>query len=202
MAIKEIQIKKLVLLDKNPRKIKKESLQKLVASIKRDPDFLKQRPILVNLKDGVHYIYGGNQRVKAAKKLKWLKIPCAVSENLSDERMRERIIKDNQTYGEFDYDVLRNDWDIAVLIAAGVDKTQLSTLIDDLPNTEILFPDMDKEIFSMSFTLSKDQKDSVDQAVIISKKMGPFLEDKNKNSNGNALARIVEWYVSKSGLQG
>ncbi len=136
MTIKEIEIKKLKLLDKNPRTITKQALEKLVDSIKNDPDFLKQRPVLVNLKEGTHYIYAGNQRVKAAKKLKWLKIPCAVSENLSEERMKERIIKDNQTYGEFDYGILNNDWSIDLLIAAGVDETKLSILPIDSTHSE------------------------------------------------------------------
>ena len=67
--IETIEIKKLKLLERNPRSITKAQLEKCKDSLMRDPDFLDQRPILVNVIDGVYHVYAGNMRVRAAKKL-------------------------------------------------------------------------------------------------------------------------------------
>lgn len=117
--IKNIKISKLTLLEKNPRRISKEQMQKLEKSLIEDPDFLKCRPILVNDSDGQLQVYAGNQRVRAAKKLKWKEVPCIVKKDLDPKVMKARTIKDNKTYGEFDFDMLANEWDIDILKDAG-----------------------------------------------------------------------------------
>ena len=97
--IENIKIKDLFLLERNPRKISKSQMVKLQESLIKDPGFLDSRPVLVNRRDGANIVYGGNQRVRAAKSLKWKEIPCSVEIDLSDELMASRVIKDNQTYG-------------------------------------------------------------------------------------------------------
>lgn len=133
-----ISISKLVLYEKNPRKITKDQMAKLTNSIKQDPDFLKERPILVNLVDGKYWVYAGNQRVQAAKKLGMKEIPCSVVENLPDDVMRKRIILDNKTFGEFDLDILANEWDYDILLEAGFNDKELANFgeIEDLGSTE------------------------------------------------------------------
>lgn len=132
-----ISISKLVLYEKNPRKITKDQMAKLTNSIKQDSDFLKERPILVNLVDGKYWVYAGNQRVQAAKKLGMKEIPCSVVENLPDDVMRKRIILDNKTFGEFDLDILANEWDYDILLEAGFNDKELANFgnIEDLGST-------------------------------------------------------------------
>lgn len=125
MTIQEISITKLHLLEKNPRRISKEQMDKLVESLENDPDFLLKRPVLVNLKDGKHQVYAGNQRVMAAKKLKWKTIPCIIDVDLDDSLMKSRIIKDNKTFGEFDFDILANEWDLENLTKWGFTENEL-----------------------------------------------------------------------------
>ena len=110
--IQEVEIDKLIFLEDNPRKITAPQMKKLCESLKADTSFLYDRPVLVNRKDGKLYIYGGNQRVRAAQKLKWKKIPCSISDDLSDNQVKCRIIKDNKTYGEFDFDMLANNFEV------------------------------------------------------------------------------------------
>ncbi len=136
-TIIKIPLKDLTLLEKNPRKINAEQMAKLEKSLTDDPDFLLKRPILVNLKDGQRIVYAGNQRVRAAKKLKWKEIPCIVDENLSDEIMKDRVIKDNRTYGEFDYEMLANEYDIEKLLDAGFTPEELHIDIEDLGSTDV-----------------------------------------------------------------
>jgi len=127
----QVDIKKLTLLENNPRKISKEQMNKLIVSLETDPDFLHARPILINkLPDGKMIVYAGNQRVQAAKKLKWKSIPCIVEDDLKEEVMNRRIILDNKSFGEFDYDILANEFEIDMLLECGLELKDLGSFND------------------------------------------------------------------------
>lgn len=92
----------------NPRLIKDDKFANLVKSVKDFPEMLELRPIVVN-KDMI--ILWGNMRYKACKEA-WLKeIPVIVADNLTEEQEREFLIKDNLSGGEWDWDILANEWD-------------------------------------------------------------------------------------------
>lgn len=92
----------------NPRLIKDDKFANLVKSVKDFPEMLELRPIVVN-KDMI--ILWGNMRYKACKEA-WLKeIPVIVADNLTEEQEREFLIKDNVSGGEWDWDILANEWD-------------------------------------------------------------------------------------------
>lgn len=135
MTIELIPISKLKLLERNPRKITKDQMEKLCKSIESDPEFLNARPVLVNLTYSddkpIYTVYAGNQRVRAAKKLKMKEIPCIVEQDIDEEKLKKRILLDNKTFGEFDFDILANEWDIEVLLDCGFNAEEL---IGDLSN--------------------------------------------------------------------
>jgi hypothetical protein len=96
---------------KNPRTIKNEKFLKLVQSIKDFPEMLNVRPIVVN-KDMV--VLGGNMRLKACIEAGLKEVPVIVSE-LDEEKQKQFLIKDNVSYGEWDYMLLKdydslNEW--------------------------------------------------------------------------------------------
>jgi len=126
MNIEYINICDLVLLERNPRKITKDQFKKLCKSLEEDRSFLDARPVLVNRIDEKNIVYAGNQRVQAAKKLKWKNVPCIVENNLDEKTIKSRIIKDNAHYGEFDYDILYADYDIQMLEDSGFTPEQLT----------------------------------------------------------------------------
>lgn len=132
----KLQIKQLTLLENNPRKITGEQMQKLEKSLEDDPEFIWKRPVLVNHIDGKYIVYAGNQRVRAAKKLKWKEIPCIVDVNLSNEIIQDRVVKDNKTYGTFDFEMLANEFDIEKLLDAGFTPEELHIDIQDLGSTD------------------------------------------------------------------
>ena len=101
----------------NPRLIKDDKFKKLVQSIKDFPEMLDIRPIVVNA-DMV--ILGGNMRYKACKEAGLKSIPIIVS-NLSEDKQKEFLIKDNTSGGEWDWDILANEWDVEQLDAWGLD---------------------------------------------------------------------------------
>lgn len=102
----------------NPRIIKDDKYKKLVKSIKEFPEMLKIRPIVVN-DDMV--VLGGNMRLKACKEAGLKELSIIKASELTEEQQREFIIKDNVGFGEWDYDILGNEWDSEQLEEWGMD---------------------------------------------------------------------------------
>jgi DNA modification methylase len=116
--IEVISIGKIKLNPNNPRLIKDDKFTKLVQSIKDFPEMLEIRPIVVN-DDMV--ILGGNMRFKACKEAGLKEVPIIKASGLSEEKQREFLIKDNVSGGEWDWDMLANQWDELELDAWGLD---------------------------------------------------------------------------------
>jgi len=102
----------------NPRIIKDDKFKKLVKSISEFPQMLELRPIIV---DNDMVILGGNMRHKAAMECGLQMIPIVVADDLTEEQKKEFIIKDNVGFGEWDWDILANDWDADLLLEWGLD---------------------------------------------------------------------------------
>ena len=102
----------------NPRILKDDKFVKLTQSIKDFPQMLDIRPIVVN-DDMV--VLGGNMRLKACKEAGLKEVPVIKVNDLTEEQQREFIIKDNVGFGEWDWDLLANDWDADLLDAWGLD---------------------------------------------------------------------------------
>jgi DNA modification methylase len=102
---------------KNPRVIKDDKFQKLVQSIRAFPQMLEVRPIVCT-PDGV--VLGGNMRLRACKEAGLREVPVHVVAWL-DSQQEEFIIKDNVGYGEWDWDILANEWDANQLEDWGLD---------------------------------------------------------------------------------
>ncbi len=95
-------------LPENPRKIKKKDLERLVESI-RINGFWKHRPLALVEREGKLVVLCGNQRLKAAKKLKLAEVPTVLYSELTPDDERELIARDNVENGEFDYNVFETD---------------------------------------------------------------------------------------------
>ena len=104
----------------NPRIIKDDKFQKLVTSIKEFPEMLEARPIVVN-PDMI--VLGGNMRLKAAKAAGLTEAPVYVA-TWEESKAKEFIVKDNVGFGEWDWDILANEWDAAELDEWGLDVWQ------------------------------------------------------------------------------
>jgi DNA modification methylase len=102
----------------NPRIIKDDKFKKLVASIKEFPQMLSLRPIVVN--DDM-IVLGGNMRLKACKEAGLKEVPIIKASDLNEEQQKAFIIKDNVGYGEWDWDMLANQWDAEELVEWGLD---------------------------------------------------------------------------------
>lgn len=131
---KELPIETIQLLDKNPRTITEEDLDKLCEDMKNDPEFMYQRPPLINLVNGIHYCYAGNQRVKAARKLGCPKIPCFIQENVPEQLQDERMLKDNLHRGRWDEEKLLSlNIEPALMMDFGFQDFEISFMGDQEP---------------------------------------------------------------------
>jgi DNA modification methylase len=101
----------------NPRVIKDDKFKKLVQSIKDLPEMAEVRPVVVNT-DMV--VLGGNMRLKAMREAGWKDVPIQVVD-WDEDKQRQFIIKDNVSGGEWDWDMLANEWDTEELQEWGLD---------------------------------------------------------------------------------
>ena len=107
--------------ESNPRFIKEDKFEKLVKSIKDFPEMLKLRPIVVN-KDMT--VLGGNMRLKACVEAGLKEVYILKAEGLTEDQEKEFIVKDNLGFGEWDWDVLANEWNEVELKEWGLDVWQ------------------------------------------------------------------------------
>ena len=116
--VNQVPISKVKANKGNPRFIRDEKFAKLVKSLREFPDMAKLRPIIVNAE---MVVLGGNMRLKAMQELKWETVPVIVAENLTREQQAEFVIKDNVGFGEWNWEMLANQWDADLLTDWGLD---------------------------------------------------------------------------------
>lgn len=128
MKIQTVHISKVIPNANNPRLIKNVKFKKLVASIKELPSMLKLRPIVV---DDSFTILGGNMRYKACIEAGIKEVPVIVANELTEDEIKAFIIKDNVSYGEWDYDLLANEYDFMQLDDWAMDLPPAMFMTDD-----------------------------------------------------------------------
>ena len=127
MEIQKVKIQEVKLNPNNPRIIKDDKFEKLVKSIQELPQMLEIRPIVVNA-DMV--VLGGNMRLKACKEAGLKEVPIIIADNLTEEQQREFLIKDNVSGGEWDFEMLTNEWEVEKLEDWGLDMPTFATDVD------------------------------------------------------------------------
>ena len=192
--IQEVKIKDVIPNPNNPRLIKDDKFLKLVESIKNFPEMLKLRPIVVN-EDMV--VLGGNMRLKACKEAGLKVVPIIKANDLSIEKQKEFIIKDNVGFGEWDWEMLANEWDTEELKDWGLDVGGFDLNAEQFGD-EFSLPDGDKSPFQqMTFTLADEQAEQIKNAIDDIKQTEEYKYAEtmgNENSNGNALYLIImQW---------
>lgn len=108
-------------LPKNPRDWSKGDVKKLAKSIQDTPELLDARGLIVIKNNDKYVILGGNMRYEACKQAGITEIPCYVlKEGTSVRKLKEIVIKDNGSFGKWDWDMLANEWDERLLIDSNV----------------------------------------------------------------------------------
>jgi len=117
-----MNITELKLNPKNPRIIKDARFKKLCDSIQQFPKMLELRPIVYD--NATKCILGGNMRFKALQHLGYKELPenwIVSADNLTEDEKQRFIIEDNVGFGEWDFELLKSDWDVEALEDWGVE---------------------------------------------------------------------------------
>ena len=192
----QVKISKVKGNPNNPRIIKNDKFKKLVKSIQEFPEMLKLRPIVV---DEDMIVLGGNMRLKASKDAGLKEVWIEVAEGLTEEQKKEFIVKDNVGFGEWEWDMLANEWDSVQLAEWGLDVWQNE---DDIETSdEFSLPDGEKSnLEQITYTLTKEQSNIIKEAIqeIKYTEEYKFVETfGNENGNGNALYLLVQQWVEQ-----
>lgn len=104
----------LAWLPANPRQWTKTDIDRTRNSIQEDPDFLEDRPLLVvPLDEKTWLVFAGNLRREGAKSGKVKEVPAVIYYPETEEdhlTIKRRAMKDNGSFGAWDYDTLANEW--------------------------------------------------------------------------------------------
>jgi DNA modification methylase len=143
--MQKVNIKEVKSNTANPRIIKDGKFKQLVQSIKEFPEMLELRPIVVNA-DMV--VLGGNMRLKACIDAGLKEVPIIIADSLDEAKQKEFIIKDNVGFGEWDWNVLANEWEVEELAAWGLDlpldfaDVEVESVEDDFEQPETIETDI------------------------------------------------------------
>ena len=193
--IKKVKIAEVKPNPNNPRLIKDDKFRKLVKSIQEFPDMLSVRPIVVN-KDMV--VLGGNMRLKAIKEAGYKDIAVEIVD-WSEDQQKEFIVKDNASFGEWNWDDLANNWDEEQLVEWGID-TWVSKSNDDLLELDAKteeestnIPKITDEGYSL-FEIVMLHENKVHLFDVLNQVKKEFLFDKTED----ALMEIIRVYQNKN----
>ncbi len=101
-------------LPSNPRTICGEKFNDLKKSLTDNPEMMYLRECIVFPNNGKYVIIGGNQRYEACKELGYTEIPCKIlPSDTPAEVLRAVTLKDNYGYGEWDKELLAEEWDLS-----------------------------------------------------------------------------------------
>jgi ParB-like chromosome segregation protein Spo0J len=199
MQIEDWPIERLIPYARNPRK-NDEAVTRVASAIQ---EFGFRVPIVAK-SDGS--LVDGHLRLKAAQKLGMTEVPVVLADDLTETQIKAFRISVNRMaeLAEWDQELLALELeDLRLdgfdLDLVGFDAAELEAMLTTTEELETMpaLPDGDREPFQqMTFTLHDEQAEQVKAAMDAAKALGPFIDSPNENSNGNALARICETYLS------
>jgi len=136
------EINSLIFAEYNPRQLTKDQYQNLKDSISR---FGLVDPIIVNKnKERKNIIIGGHQRVKVAKDMDIEFVPV-LEVDLTYEKERELNIRLNKNTGEWDMDILINNFDEDILKDIGWTDLEIDNLKGIMPDEDDWASAFDKD---------------------------------------------------------
>jgi hypothetical protein len=180
----KLEINKLKPNKDNPRIIKDDKFKKLVKSIKDFPEMLELRPIVV---DEDMTILGGNMRYKACIEAGLKEVYIKIAEGLTEEQKQEFIIKDNVGFGEWEWDILANEWDSTKLTEWGLDVWENKDEVVEHNKLEDTFVIPPFSILDTRQGYWKDRKQAWHELI---KDKGESRKNKLSGSEKNKMSKI------------
>ena len=126
-------------LPRNPRWIRDARYEALKKSIQDAPEMLDLRELLVYPLSDLEghedkfIVIGGNMRLRACTELGFDEVPCKVLPlETPVKKLREYVIKDNESFGQNDYDILADEWDSEELQDYGMELDYIAPPTGDV----------------------------------------------------------------------
>jgi DNA modification methylase len=113
-----MNINDIKLNEHNPRDITPEQFKKLKKSLQEFPEMLETRPLVI---DENNVVIGGNMRLRVLRELGYTDVPVKQVTGWTEEQKKEFTIKDNLSYGQWDWEMLANEWDVEQLADWGLE---------------------------------------------------------------------------------
>lgn len=195
MKTEKVAIGKVHLSPKNPRVIKNDKFRKLVNSIKEFPEMLKVRPIVV---DDENVVLGGNMRLRACLEAGLKEVYIIKASDFTEEQKKQFVIKDNSSFGEWDWDLLANEWDINDLSDWGIDIP--ASYFDDDVEPEFDMDELDKDLDTYINSKVKQITMYFDnqQYEYALAKLQEIMEERELESNTDVIIALLEEYEPKA----
>lgn len=119
------------------------NFKKLVNSLKEFPKMLEVRPLVV---DENMIVLGGNMRLKALTEAGFKEVLVHQVLDWTDDEKNQFIIKDNSSFGSWDWEILANEWNMQKIVDWGVDLPKEMFAEDDDPIQQNTQDEIPKEI--------------------------------------------------------
>lgn len=155
-------------LPANPRQWTQADIDRIAKSLNETPELFDARPLIVYPHNGEYIIMGGNLRYEGAKKNGEAIVPVHIlPEDMDVEKLKEIVLKDNGSFGEWDFDALANEWDDLPLADWGL-PDWLSSNNEELDldlNGKIMSKgnvEAAAECFAITFVFPIHQKESIE----------------------------------------
>ena len=188
---------------KNPRTWEQVDVERLAKSIEETPELLDARGLIVVPHGGKFVVIGGNMRLAACRHLKLKEMPCMVLPESTDaEKLKEIAIKDNGSFGGWDFEALKlDDWDPVMLEECGIQLCEPDDLCTpDKFGDNFSLKQGDKEPFQqITFYLADVQAENIKQALEIAMQSEEYSTQEtygNQNKNGNAISLIISQWLT------
>lgn len=128
MQIKRLPVEQIELntgqidgLPANPRQWTRDDIDRIANSLRETPELFEMRPCIVYPHEGKYVLLAGNLRFCGARQNEMKDVPCCVvPRDTSIAKMKEIVLKDNGSWGAWDFDELANKWDDLPLTDWGV----------------------------------------------------------------------------------
>ena len=186
--VKKVNISEVKENPDNPRYIRDSKFKKLVKSIKEFPEMLEKRPIVV---DENMVVLGGNMRLKACKSAGLFEVWIDKAVGWTEQQKREFVVKDNVGFGEWDWDILANDWNSNQLEDWGLDLWKEDEDYNGNENdTDVNYLENYLNNETGVFKISFDQ----DQYKNVVERFDKIMNKENLNNHSEVLIFLLENY--------
>ena len=176
MQIKRLPVEQIELntgqidgLPANPRQWTRDDIDRIAKSLKETPELFEMRPCIVFPHEGKYILLAGNLRFTGARQNGDKDVPCCVVKaDTPVEKLKEIVLKDNGSWGAWDFDALANEWDDLPLVDWGVpawgkqDWEQLDEVKEDIPDPSL---EKDATIKVVIPKLFASQQDDIKRAI-------------------------------------